>query len=201
MLAPAIRPRTVASAKGFRVCDVRDGDGAINLRGYGMSCTKRLCKVLASALFVVAALAADAGAPRAQDDKTAEEVFRNHISGQIIQTKCINCHVAGGLSGEYPAGVRAVIGYVRPRGAQPADTPESSRRSGGRGRRDLHPEQDPGGVARRRRAGAGGDPRVREHGALPGAAGRRVRADTDAEEAVRHSDNGIAPARRCAGRR
>ena len=64
-----------------------------------MSCTKRLCKVLASALFVVAALAADAGAPRAQDDKTAEEVFRNHISGQIIQTKCINCHVAGGLSG------------------------------------------------------------------------------------------------------
>ena len=64
-----------------------------------MSCTKRLCKVLASALFVVAALASDTGAPRAQDDKTAEEVFRNHISGQIIQTKCINCHVAGGLSG------------------------------------------------------------------------------------------------------
>ena len=64
-----------------------------------MSCTKRLYEVLASALLVVAALAADAGAPRAQDDKTAEEVFRNHISGQIIQTKCINCHVAGGLSG------------------------------------------------------------------------------------------------------
>ena len=64
-----------------------------------MSCTKRLCKVLASALLVMAALAADAGAPRAQDGETAEEVFRNHISGQIIQTKCVNCHVAGGLSG------------------------------------------------------------------------------------------------------
>ena len=64
-----------------------------------MSRLKRLCKVLASALLVVAALAADAGAPRAQDGETAEEVFRNHISGQIIQTKCVNCHVAGGLSG------------------------------------------------------------------------------------------------------
>ena len=60
---------------------------------------KRLCKALACALLVVAALAADAGAPRAQDGETAEEVFRNHISGQIIQTKCVNCHVAGGLSG------------------------------------------------------------------------------------------------------
>ena len=60
---------------------------------------KRLCKVLACALLVTAVLASDTGAPRAQDDKTAEEVFRNHISGQIIQTKCVNCHVAGGLSG------------------------------------------------------------------------------------------------------
>ena len=60
---------------------------------------KRLYKVLAYALLVVAVLAADAGAPRAQDDKTAEEVFRDHISGPIIQSRCINCHVVGGLSG------------------------------------------------------------------------------------------------------
>ena len=65
----------------------------------GTSCLKRLCKALACALLVVAILAVDAGAPRAQDDETAEEVFRNHISGQIIQTKCVNCHVQGGLSG------------------------------------------------------------------------------------------------------
>ena len=65
----------------------------------GTSCLKRLCKALACALFVVAVFAVDAGAPRAQEDETAEEVFRNHISGQIIQTKCVNCHVQGGLSG------------------------------------------------------------------------------------------------------
>ena len=52
-----------------------------------------------SVWLVVLALALTVGAARAQDDKTAEEVFRNHISGQIIQAKCINCHVAGGLSG------------------------------------------------------------------------------------------------------
>ena len=60
---------------------------------------KRLYKVLAYALLVVAVLAADADAPRAQDGETAEEVFRDHISGPIIQSRCINCHVAGGLSG------------------------------------------------------------------------------------------------------
>ena len=30
---------------------------------------------------------------------TAEEVFRTLISGPILQTKCINCHVEGGVSG------------------------------------------------------------------------------------------------------
>ena len=44
---------------------------------------KRLCKVLACALLVTAVLASDTGAPRAQDDKTAEEVFRNHISARL----------------------------------------------------------------------------------------------------------------------
>ena len=31
--------------------------------------------------------------------QTAEEVFRTLISGPILQTKCINCHVEGGVSG------------------------------------------------------------------------------------------------------
>ena len=60
---------------------------------------KRLCEVLASTLPVVAVLASDIGAPRAQDVETAEEVFRNHISGPVVQSKCVNCHVANGASG------------------------------------------------------------------------------------------------------
>ena len=59
---------------------------------------KPLYKILASALLLVGALATDPGTPRAQDAETAEEVFRNHISGPIIQTRCVNCHVQGGLS-------------------------------------------------------------------------------------------------------
>ena len=65
----------------------------------GTADVKRLCKVLACALLVVTALAVDAGAPRAQDDETAEEVFRHYISGPVVQSKCVNCHVEGGLSG------------------------------------------------------------------------------------------------------
>ena len=69
--------------------------------------TKQLFKVLAGALLVVAVLAQDSDSPLtrgagglwAQDDETAEEVFRDHISGPIVQSKCVNCHVAGGLSG------------------------------------------------------------------------------------------------------
>ena len=30
---------------------------------------------------------------------SAEEVFRQHVSGPVVQTKCINCHVANGASG------------------------------------------------------------------------------------------------------
>ena len=60
---------------------------------------KPLYKILASALLVVAALASDTSTPRAQDAETAEEMFRNHISGPIIQTRCVNCHVQGGVSG------------------------------------------------------------------------------------------------------
>ena len=64
-----------------------------------MACMKRLGQVLASALLVVAVLASNAGTPRAQDAETAATVFHDHISGPIVQTKCVNCHVEGGVSG------------------------------------------------------------------------------------------------------
>ena len=64
-----------------------------------MFCLRRLGEALALALLAVAVLASDVGVPRAQDGETAEEVFHDHISGPIIQSKCINCHVEGGLSG------------------------------------------------------------------------------------------------------
>lgn len=31
--------------------------------------------------------------------ETAEDVFRQHISGPVVQAKCVNCHVSGGTSG------------------------------------------------------------------------------------------------------
>ena len=64
-----------------------------------MPSLKRLFGVLTIAVLVVAALASDAGAPRAQDVETAQEVFHDHISGPIVQSRCVNCHVQGGLSG------------------------------------------------------------------------------------------------------
>ena len=63
-----------------------------------MSRLRRLREALAMALLGVALLAVDAGAPRAQDGGSAEEVFDDHISGPIIQSKCITCHVHGGVS-------------------------------------------------------------------------------------------------------
>ena len=96
-----------------------------------MFCLRRLGKALAIALLAVAVLASDVGMPRAQDGETAEEVFRDYISGPIIQSKCINCHVEGGAVGEYPAGVRAIIGYGRPRDAQSAELRGLSRRGRG----------------------------------------------------------------------
>ena len=39
-------------------------------------------------------------APRtAVDTQTAADVFRTHISGPVVQSRCIRCHVEGGLSG------------------------------------------------------------------------------------------------------
>ena len=65
----------------------------------GIFSLKRLFKALASALLVVTMLASDIGAPRAQDGETAEEVFHDHISDPIIQSRCVNCHVQNGVSG------------------------------------------------------------------------------------------------------
>ena len=77
----------------------RSGSSIANLGRRRTSCVKRLGKALISALLVVVVLASNAGAPRAQDDETAEEVFRDHISGPVVQTRCVNCHVQNGVSG------------------------------------------------------------------------------------------------------
>ena len=61
--------------------------------------TKPLYKALTSVLLVALALSLIVGAPHAQGGETAEEVFRDHISEPVVQAKCVNCHVAGGLSG------------------------------------------------------------------------------------------------------
>ncbi|MDE0207642.1 MAG: DUF1588 domain-containing protein, partial [Candidatus Tectomicrobia bacterium] len=52
--------------------------------------------VLAAAVFV--ALMVGVAAAQA-DDESAEEVFTDHISDPVVQSKCVNCHVQGGLSG------------------------------------------------------------------------------------------------------
>ena len=83
-----------------------------------MFCLRRLGEALAIALLAVAVLASDVGVPRAQDGETAEEVFHDHISESIIQSKCIKCHVEGGLSGN----IRLV--FVRS-----ADTPDHEARN------------------------------------------------------------------------
>ena len=55
--------------------------------------------VLAGALLMLAAMASDTVAPRAQGGDSAEEVFEDHISEPIVQSRCVNCHVPGGVSG------------------------------------------------------------------------------------------------------
>ena len=59
----------------------------------------RFGRALAAALLIVASIATDMDAPRAQDGKSAEEIFRDRISGPIVQSRCVNCHVEGGQSG------------------------------------------------------------------------------------------------------
>ena len=73
--------------------------------------TRRHRLALAGALLAAAALAWCAGVAQAQDDPpvpvlisapvrdTAEAVFGDHIWEPIVQAKCVNCHVEGGVSG------------------------------------------------------------------------------------------------------
>ena len=60
---------------------------------------RRWCEALAIVLLAAAVLASDVGAPRARNGETAEGVFRNLISEPIVQSKCVHCHVAEGVSG------------------------------------------------------------------------------------------------------
>ena len=69
---------------------------------------QRLHKVLTSASLLVLALALSISAVHAQDsepvptlfhEEDPETVFRDQISGPIVQSKCIYCHVEGGRSG------------------------------------------------------------------------------------------------------
>lgn len=61
--------------------------------------TPAASKTLTSALLVALTLALTVSTLRAQDAETSATVFRNHISGPIVQSRCIYCHVEGGLSG------------------------------------------------------------------------------------------------------
>ena len=67
--------------------------------GQEISRAKRSFKVLTNILLAASVVASTAGAARAQGGETAEGVFHDHISGQIVRSRCINCHVAGGQSG------------------------------------------------------------------------------------------------------
>ena len=77
--------------------DKREVNG--NRGDEGMPHRQQLSIIVACALLIVAAIATDIGAPRAQDGDSAEDVFHDHISTPIVQSRCVNCHVEGGLSG------------------------------------------------------------------------------------------------------
>ena len=80
--------------------------------GQGMFGANRLTKSLAIALVVAVAVASAVGAVRAQEGERAEQVF-HHISGPIVQSRCIYCHVEDGQSGH----TRLVL-------ARESDTPD-----------------------------------------------------------------------------
>ena len=71
--------------------------------------SKRLGKTLMRVLFVASVVALSAGTAAAQDvvpvlisapvGDSAEAVFRAHVWEPIVQAKCVNCHVQGGVSG------------------------------------------------------------------------------------------------------
>ena len=85
------------------------------MMGKGTSLLMSLSRLLACAAFIAAAPVSGAGA---QSGDTAEEVFRDYISEQVIQEKCVKCHVAGGLSGN----TRLVF-------VQSSDTPDHEARN------------------------------------------------------------------------
>ena len=64
---------------------------------------KLLLQVFASALLILMVATPAVGQEPVQISITLgtlyEQVFREHISGPIVQSKCVNCHVEGGLSG------------------------------------------------------------------------------------------------------
>ena len=72
---------------------------ASNPSGTRADCLTIPGRVMLCILVVISLLASGTGSPYAADDETAEEVFRNHISEPIIQSKCVSCHVQGGVSG------------------------------------------------------------------------------------------------------
>ena len=67
--------------------------------GLRAACLTILGRAMLGNLVVISLLASVAGGPYAQDGETAEEVFHDHISGPIVQSRCVNCHVEGGVSG------------------------------------------------------------------------------------------------------
>lgn len=77
--------------------------------GQEMLGAKRLGRALGRVLLAAAVVALSAGAAGAQDvmpvlisapvGDSAEGVFRDLIWEPVVQAKCVNCHVAGGLSG------------------------------------------------------------------------------------------------------
>ena len=128
---------------------------------------------------------------RTQGDRGGQ-VFREHISGPVVQAKCVTCHVAGWRPiREHAAAVRSRVGRPGPRGTT---TCRSSRTSSRRWTmpRNFDAGQDSGRAGTRRRdAGAGRHAGLREHGAVPPPAGRgRQAGDPHAADAVRHGDHG-----------
>ena len=63
------------------------------------ACLTNLGKAMLGILVITSLLYPGTGGPYAQNGETVEEVFHDYISGPIIQSKCVNCHVRGGVSG------------------------------------------------------------------------------------------------------
>ena len=59
---------------------------------------RQLTIALAGTLLMIAAMASEMSAPRAQGGDSAEDIFHDHISEPIVQSRCVNCHVPGGVS-------------------------------------------------------------------------------------------------------